>query len=79
MVRSRHREERGWVPWLHTIPMEDISLGNPQDLTGEYTARLKSIEASIALLALLHCAAYYADQPGRIVETVADRLGTPFE
>lgn len=57
---SRHREARGWrswVPWPH-IHAEDISLGNPQDVPGDYTARLKRIEASIAPLALLHREVY---------------------
>lgn len=45
------------MPWPH-IHAEDISLGNPQDVPVDYTARLKRIEASIAPLALLHREVY---------------------
>lgn len=57
---SRQHEEggwRAWVPWPH-IHAEDIVLGNPPDVPGDYTARLKRVEASIAPLSLLHREVY---------------------
>ncbi len=53
---SRQRDEAGWrawVPWPH-LHAEDVVLGNPPEVPGDYTARLKRVEASISPLALLH-------------------------
>ncbi|HEY0209469.1 AsmA family protein [Acerihabitans sp.] len=57
---SRQRDEAGWrawVPWPH-LHAEDVVLGNPPDVPGDYTARLKRVEASISPLALLHKEVY---------------------
>lgn len=56
VVWMRARDEQGWrawVPWPH-LHAEDVVMGNPPDVPGEYTARLKRVEASISPLALLH-------------------------
>ncbi|WP_413729232.1 AsmA family protein [Sodalis sp. RH22] len=53
---SRQRDEAGWrawIPWPH-LHAEDVVLGNPPDVPGDYTARLKRVEASLSPLALLH-------------------------
>ncbi len=44
---------RAWVPWPH-LHAEDVVLGNPPGVPGDYTARLKRVEAGVSLLALLH-------------------------
>ncbi len=44
---------RGWVPWPH-LHAEDVVLGNPAEIPGDYTARLSRVEAGISPLALLH-------------------------
>jgi len=44
---------RSWIPWPH-LHAEDVVLGNPPDVPGDYTARIKRVEASISPLALLH-------------------------
>jgi uncharacterized protein involved in outer membrane biogenesis len=48
---------RSWVPWPH-LHAEDVVLGNPPEVPGDYTARIKRVEASISPLALLHREVY---------------------
>ncbi|MEA9389906.1 AsmA family protein [Acerihabitans sp. TG2] len=48
---------RGWIPWPH-LHAEDVVLGNPAEIPGDYTARLSRVEASISPLALLHKEVY---------------------
>ena len=48
---------RSWVPWPH-LHAQDVVLGNPPDVPGDYTARLTRVEASISPLALLHKEVY---------------------
>ncbi|TKI07299.1 AsmA family protein [Martelella alba] len=48
---------RSWVPWPH-LHAQDVVLGNPPDIPGDYTARLTRVDASISPLALLHKEVY---------------------
>lgn len=44
---------RSWIPWPH-LHAEDIVLGNPQNIPGDYMVTLQRVDASISPLALLN-------------------------